>query len=32
MNLIVRFGEFNDDNEELLILPFGNLNVHLVYL
>jgi uncharacterized metal-binding protein YceD (DUF177 family) len=30
MNLIVRFGEeFNDDNEELLILPFGEFEINV---
>ncbi|WP_278034633.1 YceD family protein [Flavobacterium nitratireducens] len=31
MKLIVRFGEtFNDDNEELLILPFGEFEINIV--
>jgi uncharacterized metal-binding protein YceD (DUF177 family) len=30
MNLIVRFGEeYNDDNEELLILPFGEFEINV---
>ena len=30
MKLIVRFGEvFNDDNEELLILPFGEFEINI---
>ena len=30
MNLIVRFGEeFNDDNEELLIVPFGEFEINV---
>jgi uncharacterized metal-binding protein YceD (DUF177 family) len=30
MNLIVRFGEeYNDDNEQLLILPFGEFEINI---
>jgi hypothetical protein len=33
MKLIVRFGEeFNNDNEELLILPFGEFEIDIAQI